>query len=109
MPASCCCERYSGARWRHCARAPRPRSGSGQSMPRTCRFKARAKRPRAEMNRLDGKVAIVFGAGPNIGGTIAHFLAREGARVAVADIDSAVAEETAKFLAARGYGALALA
>lgn len=61
------------------------------------------------MNRLDGKVAIVFGAGPNIGGTIAHFLAREGARVAVADIDGAVAGETAKFLGARGYDAFALA
>jgi NAD(P)-dependent dehydrogenase (short-subunit alcohol dehydrogenase family) len=61
------------------------------------------------MNRLDGKVAIVFGAGPNIGGTIAHFLAREGARVAIADIDGAVANETAKFLGGRGYDALPLA
>ena len=35
------------------------------------------------MDRLANKVAIVFGAGPNIGGTIAHFLAREGASVVV--------------------------
>jgi NAD(P)-dependent dehydrogenase (short-subunit alcohol dehydrogenase family) len=60
------------------------------------------------MNRLDGKVAIVFGAGPNIGGTIAHFLAREGARVAVADIDGQAAAGTAAFLGARGYEAVGL-
>jgi NAD(P)-dependent dehydrogenase (short-subunit alcohol dehydrogenase family) len=61
------------------------------------------------MNRLDGKVAIVFGSGPNIGGTIAHFLAREGARVAVTDIRMEAAAETAQFLASRGYEALPLA
>jgi NAD(P)-dependent dehydrogenase (short-subunit alcohol dehydrogenase family) len=60
------------------------------------------------MKRLDGKVAIVFGAGPNIGGTIAHFLAREGARVAVSDVDLATARGTAGFLSGRGYEALAL-
>jgi NAD(P)-dependent dehydrogenase (short-subunit alcohol dehydrogenase family) len=61
------------------------------------------------MKRLDGKVAIVFGSGPNIGGTIAHFLAREGARVAVTDIRMEAAAETARFLASRGYEALPLA
>ena len=60
------------------------------------------------MNRLDGKVAIVFGAGPNIGGTIAHFFAREGARVAVADVDPKAAAATAAFLGARGYDACGL-
>ena len=60
------------------------------------------------MKRLDGKVAIVFGAGPNIGGTIAHFLAREGARVAVSDVSLDAASRTAKFLSGRGYEALAL-
>jgi NAD(P)-dependent dehydrogenase (short-subunit alcohol dehydrogenase family) len=60
------------------------------------------------MNRLDGKVAIVFGAGPNIGGTIAHFLAREGARVTVADVDRRAAAATAEFLRTRGHDALAL-
>ena len=34
---------------------------------------------------LDGKVAVVTGAGPNIGGEIARALAREGARVACVD------------------------
>jgi NAD(P)-dependent dehydrogenase (short-subunit alcohol dehydrogenase family) len=57
------------------------------------------------MNRLDGKVAIVFGAGPNIGGTIAHFFAREGARVMVSDVSEVVANETVGFLSSRGYEA----
>ncbi len=58
--------------------------------------------------RLNDKVAIVFGAGPNIGGTIAHFLAREGARIAVSDLDLAAAEKTAAFIRARGFEAGAL-
>lgn len=61
------------------------------------------------MNRLPGKVALVFGAGPNIGGTIAHFLAREGARVAVCDVDRRAAEDTAAFIRTRGGAAAALA
>lgn len=61
------------------------------------------------MARLDGKVAIVFGAGPNIGGTIANFFAREGARVAVADRSADAANETTAFLASRGYEAIGLA
>lgn len=58
--------------------------------------------------RLDGKVAIVFGAGPNIGGTIAHFLAREGARVAVSDLSLEAAEKTVAFLRGRGLEAAPL-
>lgn len=58
--------------------------------------------------RLRDKVAIVFGAGPNLGGTIAHFLAREGARIVVSDIVPAAAEETAAFLKGRGFDALAV-
>ena len=60
------------------------------------------------MNRLDGKVAIVFGAGPNIGGTIAHFLAREGARVVVTDVSEEAARTTAEFIVARGHAAEAV-
>src|SRR5262245_55776807 len=59
--------------------------------------------------RLKDKVAVVFGAGPNIGGTVAHFLARAGARVAVSDIDADAAQATAQFLTARGYAAAAFA
>ena len=54
------------------------------------------------MDRLKDKVAIVFGAGPNIGGTIAHFLAREGARVCVMDISEAATNETITYLQERG-------
>ena len=60
------------------------------------------------MGRLDGKVAIVFGCSPNNGGTIAHFMAREGASIGCNDIVPAVAEETARFLTSRGYNAFAV-
>lgn len=56
--------------------------------------------------RLAGKVAVVFGVGPNIGGTIAHFLAREGARVAVDDLKDDVSKATAAFLRSRGFDAI---
>ncbi|MBZ0138488.1 MAG: SDR family oxidoreductase, partial [Pseudorhodoplanes sp.] len=39
--------------------------------------------------RLEGKVAIVTGAGSGMGEAIAHTFAREGARVAVLDVDEA--------------------
>lgn len=61
------------------------------------------------MDRLKDKVAIVFGAGPNIGGTIAHFLAREGARVCVMDVSEAAADETVSFLRERGLECFGLA
>ena len=61
------------------------------------------------MNRLGGKVAIVFGAGPNIGGTMAHFLAREGSRVAIADLSLEAASKTAAFVVERGHEAFGIA
>ncbi|MCW1400886.1 SDR family oxidoreductase [Novosphingobium sp. MW5] len=57
------------------------------------------------MDRLANKVAIVFGAGPNIGGTIAYFLAREGASVVVSDISLSAAEETVDFIRGKGFTA----
>jgi NAD(P)-dependent dehydrogenase (short-subunit alcohol dehydrogenase family) len=62
----------------------------------------------APAKRLEGKVAIVFGAGPNIGGTVAHFLGREGARIAVVDIDAGNAAKTVEFLGSRGCEAFAI-
>ncbi len=54
--------------------------------------------------RLDGKTALVTGAGSGIGKSIAETYAREGARVTVADINLDAAQETA-----RGIGNNAIA
>ncbi len=58
--------------------------------------------------RLEGKVAIITGAGHGIGRAYALGLAREGARVLAADIDQAAAEETARQIVAAGGEALAV-
>ena len=47
------------------------------------------------MARLEGKVALVAGAGGGIGGAGSEGLAREGASVVCADIDAAAAEAVA--------------
>jgi NAD(P)-dependent dehydrogenase (short-subunit alcohol dehydrogenase family) len=56
------------------------------------------------MGRLDGKVCVITGGGSGIGQATARLFAREGARVIVADIDLAAAEET---VASIGPGATA--
>jgi NAD(P)-dependent dehydrogenase (short-subunit alcohol dehydrogenase family) len=58
--------------------------------------------------RLRGKTAIVFGAGPNIGGTIALFLAREGASVVVSDLNPVVAQATADRIVGDGFESTAV-
>jgi NAD(P)-dependent dehydrogenase (short-subunit alcohol dehydrogenase family) len=61
--------------------------------------------PQAPFN---GKSALIFGGGRNIGREIALEFARRGSRIAVADIDSAGAEETARLIIAAGGQASAL-
>jgi NAD(P)-dependent dehydrogenase (short-subunit alcohol dehydrogenase family) len=47
------------------------------------------------MRRLAGKIAFITGAGTGIGRAAAILFAREGARVAIAEINAAAGEETA--------------
>lgn len=55
-----------------------------------------------EEMRLKGKTAIVTGGGSGIGRSTAILFAREGARVAVADIDSPSGEETVSIIKESG-------
>ncbi|WP_028057417.1 SDR family oxidoreductase [Candidatus Solirubrobacter pratensis] len=59
-----------------------------------------AKNPRS----LNGKVAVVTGGARGIGNAIAHALAREGAVVAIGDLDRAAAEAAAAQLGGRSLG-----
>ena len=56
--------------------------------------------------RLADKVAIITGAGSGIGRASAHLFAREGAKVAVADINDAGGEETAAAIKSEGGDAI---
>ncbi len=61
------------------------------------------------MSRLEGRVALVTGAGAGIGRAIARTLASEGAHVYVTDIDGAAAESVAREITAGGGSAQGLA
>lgn len=57
--------------------------------------------------RLSGKVALVTGTSPNIGGVLASGLAAAGAKVACNDIRPDVASDCATRIAADGGEAMA--
>lgn len=63
----------------------------------------------ASRGPLSGRVALITGGGGEIGGAIAQRYAREGARVAVADLEKAKADATAAAIKAAGGEAIALA
>lgn len=58
--------------------------------------------------KLDGKVALVMGTSPNIGGGIAEGLATEGAKLACVDIQPAYANGCANAITSRGGQALGI-
>jgi len=61
------------------------------------------------MNRLQGKTALITGAGSGLGLATAQLFASEGARVVLADIDRARVEAEAERLSAVGYAVSAMA
>ncbi len=58
--------------------------------------------------QLEGKTALVLGAGGGLGAAIALGLASEGVQVAVADIDGDAAQRTADAIGSLGARAFAL-
>ncbi len=61
------------------------------------------------MFRLDGRTAIVTGAGSGIGASIATLFAKQGARVAALDVNLEAARATAQSIRASGGSAEAIA
>lgn len=60
------------------------------------------------MNRLEGKCAVVTGAGRGLGASVAELFAQEGARVVVSDVDGASADGTARRIVDAGGEAVGL-
>lgn len=60
------------------------------------------------MFRLDGKVALITGAGSGIGEAIAHLFAEQGAQVSVADLQADAAERVTTSIVEQGGTASAL-
>ncbi len=65
-------------------------------------------KPILERFRLDGRVALVTGAGQGIGRAFAHALAEAGAAVAIADMNLKGAETVAAELQSKGAEAIAI-
>jgi 3-oxoacyl-[acyl-carrier protein] reductase len=57
---------------------------------------------------IEGRTALILGAGGGLGSAISTALAREGVRVALADLDAAAAQRTAEAVGALGGKCVAL-
>lgn len=62
----------------------------------------------SDRRSLEGRIAVITGAGSGIGAATAMLLAQRGARVAILDIDGASARRTAEVIGTVGGTALAL-
>ncbi len=60
------------------------------------------------MPRLDGKVAVITGAGTGIGRATAQLFAREGAKVVVAELNAEAGEQTAQLIVQAGGEVIAI-
>ena len=60
------------------------------------------------MPRLEGKVAVITGAGTGIGRATAKLFAHEGARVVVAEVNAEAGEQTAQLIVQAGGEAIAV-
>ena len=58
--------------------------------------------------KLEGKVALITGAGSGLGRQAAQLFTAEGAKVAIVDIDADRAEQTLKLVEQRGGDAIAI-
>jgi NAD(P)-dependent dehydrogenase (short-subunit alcohol dehydrogenase family) len=59
------------------------------------------------VSKLEGRIAVVTGAGSGIGRAVAHGLSEEGARVVLVDIDGTRAEKAANEIRSKGGDARA--